>query len=385
MEIRNNEVHIHDVRLYGCDGNTFTDYEEVAGCPYLYKMKLEGKEEIIESYPLLYGRMIHKILWAVEKEDLSPEEALKKYFDPKVGSEGFDEAMIDLERMMARSEQNLVTLDSEVFLRLPLFEYKGKTYWYVGTLDKVEYNPDDKEIMYYRDFKSNRSPFSQAQLDRDIQFTGYNVLLEENLGRFCKMTGQDPEKIRVVGILDAIKFYTLYTARSYSQKDRFKAWIESMARMILDDKKGRQVLNSGCGYCHVRYECKEFKKLDKTGEKFLLEIGDAKKLGERVKVMHKLKELRGLIDKEIKMVQDELKKYPGVYDGVDYKMVQKFKKVIDLPKLHKEVGIDFYRLVNLVMRELNNYMYDHPELEPVVKSMIKEIHDGYTLSSSAVK
>lgn len=385
MKILNNELHIHDVFLYGCDGDDmFTDYEDLAGCPYLYKLKTEGKEPQLTSYELAYGRMYHKMMWAVAKEDLTPEEALKKYYDPFVGTKGFDEAWIDIERMMRRQERNTIVLDAEIELRLPLFEYKGEIIWYVGTLDTVEYDPDDDRMIFYRDYKTNRSPMSQDDIDRNLQFTGYSVLVEENLEKLCKNIGYDPETVNVIGILDMIKFYSLYTSRSESQKERFKAWIESMARKILDDKKGRRVLNSSCGYCHVRFDCPEFDKIVHTGERYLIEMKEAEKLADRVKIMHKLQDIRLVMDKVIKSVQEELKKHPGVYDGMKYELVQKTKNTVDLPKLHSVTGMDFYSLVTATMQRLKNYVIDHPEMEDVVMSLVSEVFDGYTLKKTRV-
>lgn len=355
MQIPRNRLRMSLIRLYGvASGLGVREFGVDEGCPARYKAVIVDERKEPFSEVRAYGSVIHKALYLAEELGIPLlDEALQRAWNPQLPPQMFEEARRDLQRYMERGGLNLSTLAVEQTLGMPLMEYNGEKYFYQGTLDWIGLNPEDPTLLYYADYKTNRAPISQEDLDNDIQFCGYAALLRHNLD---KIYPEAPKDVKIVGILEQLKYYTLYVEKNDEQLEMFKSWAEAVARAIIDDRKGKPVLNLRCNSCPIRFDCQEFLSLPKKGITLIDSFSKTTSLEERVKLMVEAEGVRRGLNSLIDSVKDELMERPGVYDGREYSIVSRWGKEYNLPELHGVMGAAFYSVVKVIEKRLEEYL-----------------------------
>jgi len=381
MIVPENKARISLLRQYGKVPG-LDIFEELNGCPQRYKSYIEGKREE-KSYPLMYGTMIHEILWlAEEKEVPLLPNALEQCWNPQLPPEAYQEAVDDLTNFLDKGGLNLSMLCVEKELEMPLMEYKGEVYTFGGRIDWIGLNPEEPSVLYFVDYKSNRSPTSQNSLDLDLQMAAYGALIQANLSELIL----DMEPSKIMGILEQLKFNTLYTEITDERIEMFKSWASAMVRAIIDDEECKPVLNSWCGSCFRRFDCEEFKSLPDKGLELIASYSvNSTSLAERVGMMEKAKEVKRGLDNIIKAVKEELITIGGgVYDGFEYSPVTGWKKEYNLPALHDVLGVDFYNVIGVVEKDLSQYERRNLEKKSQIESLRQKVPGSLRLQIKKV-
>ena len=382
MRLPNNCLHISTARAYGAiPGLEFEGIEELQGCPsrYMKYIHKRYKEPMVAGpSPLVYGRVIHQALYLAEREEvpLLPD-ALAKSWDTSLPPEMYVEAEEDLSAFLEKGGLDLTCVYVEKSLKMPLMEWNGKPYTFGGRLDWIGLDPTDDNTIWYCDYKSNRSPMSQVELEADVQFTGYSALIRANITDLFPGMSSD---VRIVGILEQLKFNTMYVEKTDEEIDVFIAWAVAVANRILEDKKGKPRLNRWCGNCTDRWECPAWKGLPGEGETLLDRMAGASTLLERVEIKHRIEKIRSSLDKAVDAVKEELIQSPGEYDGINYEVADKWQTVTDMVKLHEALGVGFYGVVKVVQYLLDSYAKKNPRAKPDIKAAQERQISGVKLA-----
>lgn len=381
MRIPDNTLYMSRVKTYGSIGFEMEGVDEEPGCPRLYRAKYEDfRIREPASAAASYGSLIHDALYLSEQEDLPPlPDALDKAverLDVTIDAGLYDEAVRDLTKYMDREDRGRATIAVEQHLTAPLVEIDGIQYFFGGYIDKLEIDPDDPHTIYVVDYKTNRQPPSQSSVDRNNQFTMYCALVRANLDKY--MPGVDPDEVRFVGVMDAIKWYELETWKEGWQLDQFLDWLSAICRRIVADQDALPVLNDGCSWCPVKYDCPEFKRLPGKGDTIADRMSTTTDLEQRVFLMQQAQlTIKGL-DKIVKEVKAELldqavKGTPVTANGVTYQAEDAWENQFDIPKLHELLGEMFYNVVTPTAYKINAAIKDDPEKKNQLDAITQRI------------
>lgn len=388
MRIPNDTLHITTARTYGAiPGLEFETIEQMQGCPARYRKYVhEGQREQRPAGPdpLAYGRTIHKALYLAEAEDvpLLPD-ALARSWETSLPPEMYAEAEQDLRAFLEKGgiAGGLTCLHVEKRLDMPLMEWNGKPYRFGGIVDWIGVDPSDENTLYICDYKTNRSPTSRADLEKDVQMTGYAKLAVENIGTIAP--GMDVQ--RVVVMMEQLKFETLFAEKTEEDLETFTAWASAVANRILEDKKGHPKLNRWCGHCPDRWECPEWIKLPGEGATLMDRLAGASTLEDRVKLIHQVAAIRNKLDQMVDSVREELIQSPGEYDGMAYELAEKWETDTDLIQLHAALGPRFYDYVKVRAMDLKQYVKANPEEAGKIEACQRSIVNGVRLAKHKIK
>jgi hypothetical protein len=357
MEIPKNNVSISLLRQYGPVSELDLDeHEEMYGCPYRYKKFILERMERPFSFPLEYGTMIHAALAKAEETEIPLlPDCLEDVWDAQLPAEAYDEAVQDLTCFLDRGGLNLSMIAVEKDLSTYLVTINGKKYRFRGRLDWIGFNTEETNTLYFADYKTNRSPTSQAELDRNIQMAGYGMLLKENLDLIAPGMF-DKETVKIVGILEQLKWNTLYTHIDQGRMDLFVSWARAITKAILSDDEAKPRLNKYCGHCPLKFDCEVFTDLSTDGKTLIDAYTSTRSLSERVELMQKAQTIKSGLESIVKEVREELlNNGGGIFGDIEYFISQKWEKTYDLVALHKALGLDFYSIIKVVEKTLDAY------------------------------
>lgn len=365
INIPNSTLSNNQITKFGSGGFELVIGEGHAGCPKLYKAQYIDKTVPEQSaYPLSFGITMHEALYLMEKEEITPEEALKKAWDTRLTQKDFDEALNDLRNVIERGGvlPNLHTVNVEQRIKKLLYvdEEYGEIY-YQGILDWIGIG-EEYDVLYFADYKTDRAPWSQEDAQNWVQGKSYAWLLQDSEYLEKELPGIDNPLI--VGLVELTKFYTLQVAYNEEDIEAWRAWAEATARKILREKDFAPQLNKGCNWCPIKNDCEAWLGLPEHGTT-LLEKLNVTPLEERINLIDEAKETKKKLDKLIKDTEAE------VYEKVasegaqsigkyDFKLEGSLSsKVVDLPKLHDTMGDKFYELCGFTITNLKKWAKDN--------------------------
>lgn len=370
MRIPKNTIRVSHLRTYGTSGFAMEGVTEEAGCPALYKAKyVTHSLKEPRSYPLEYGTLVHDAFYLAEEENLPLlPDALEKAWgriEVPLGPDAYAEAFSDLQSYMDRPEDAYACVAVEQDLSAPLMEIDGSEYFFGGRLDWIGVDPEDPLTLIVRDYKSNRQPPSQKGVDDDNQMTHYIALVRANLHLY--LPGVDPRDVTIIGQLDAFKWYVVSTQRDHETLDRYLDWLRAMTRRIVQDEEAEPVLNDGCSYCPLKYDCKAFRSLPGRGETLADRMSTTTDLTQRAYLMQQAQLVIKSLDAAVKEVQGELKAKaikgdPQTINGIRYETVDDWKTDWDGPKLHEVLGDKFYQVIGVTQYKVDALIKKDPEL-----------------------
>lgn len=250
---------------YGAGGLSLWEGQEVGGCPAQYRARYEdGKVQMFErSAHMAYGSTIHSALHAMEEEAIGPEEALERVWAPELPMERMREAKNDLEKYLSRGGPMAIfgTLAVELNLHALLYEDEdfGPVH-YGGYVDWLGVDVQNPATLHLVDYKSGWAIPSREDVMGNVQLMGYDYLVRKNWRRLG-MSGR-PD---VVCHIDAIKWRDVEVKFSDHQIEDWRDWAAAIARKILRDDDAKPVLNPGCGWCPIKLDCKQFRRLPGLG------------------------------------------------------------------------------------------------------------------------
>ena len=242
------------LRTYGVPVMDDDGLEAARGCPRKYKAhyidKTGGDEN---SYPLRYGSMLHDVFYRMERDGSNPVEALTAAWDPELPRTAWDEASADLDRYMSRGASPMdrgqaIAVELHLSALLYIDEDFGPIY-YQGYVDWLGWDGEVANQLWVVDYKTNRTPPKEVDLDGDIQMPGYVWLVLQQWERWSRV------RPNIVATFDAIKYRPISVKYTADDIDRWQAWAEATARRILRDNDATPKLNTSCSTCPVRVDC----------------------------------------------------------------------------------------------------------------------------------
>lgn len=372
MQIPDRTVYPSRLRTYGTAGFRMNGISEEAGCPRLFKLKYQEKAiKEPSAYVLEYGSLVHDALYLAEEEDLpllpNALDAAVQRSDVPLGPEAYEEAVKDLTRYLDRRDDHLATIAVEQHLKAPLVEIGGEQYYMGGYIDRLAIDPDDPYTLYVIDFKTSRTPPSQAQVDANNQMTHYAALVRGNLDKY--MPNVDPKDVRIITVIDAIKWYPVYSERQHWQLDEYVDWCSAMTRRIVGDEEGAPVLGPACSNCAAKYDCSEFLGLPGEGKTVADRMSKTTDLEQRVLLMQQaemtVKALKAMIEEVMTEVKAEA---PMEVAGIRYEMVDDYRTEWDLAALQDVLGQRFLNVVSVTGYKVDDVVHHSPELKQQVEA-----------------
>lgn len=344
-------------RTYGAGGFHLDAQEAAKGCPRQYQAKyvLGTIPPEPPSYPLEYGSAFHRVLHLME-EGMTPDEALTEAFgNPTEGSplglDAWEEAREDLDRYMERGAtptDRFGTLASEVELKALLYEDEeyGPIY-YRGFIDWLGIDLDMHNVLHVVDYKTNRTPPKEADLEGDVQMRGYHWLVMKNAHQW--MNGN----VRIVTHYDAVKFREVQTAYTDQQIEDWESWAIAVARRILRDREFPAVLNDGCAHCPIRRDCPAFATLPEVGRGIAEGASTFETAEGRLLWRDDANRVRLVLEKAVKSIDAEIRAEAEaapdqtlVVGNQQFVVEPRYVSSVDLPRLHQVLGDTFYQVVS---------------------------------------
>lgn len=372
-------------RTYGAADVALDDQEADEGCPRLYFAKYVAEEKLPPrewSYELAYGSMFHRVLYMMEEDGLDPDAALQAAWDDKLPFSAFEEARGDLHRYIERGatpRDRYATLAVEVELEAVLFTHPDAgEVRYRGVIDWIGVDPDDPRTLHIVDYKTNRSPFRNADLLGDVQTRSYHWLLAENVGRF--IPGGGP--VNIVVHLDAVKFREVTIRYTDSQIDDWHSWAVAIAMTILADEKHEPTINTYCGRCPIRHDCPAFQGLPATGEALVEAKQGELSPEQQLEWRDRANRVRLVLEKSVKAIDDKLKADALQAGGLAigqwvWEVGIETETVIDLRALHAALGDRFYDVVTTSKTAIARHTGDaDPSTLSAVQAAISQIAVG---------
>lgn len=366
MEVEEQQVKIPDgpngfptlsasqFRTYGAGGFRLEDQEDDKGCPSLYFAKYVAEERLPEqakSYELRYGSMFHQMLYRMEEDGLTPDQALVECFDVTLPPEAMEEARRDLyayiERGAAPHDRfGTLAVETDLFALLYVDPDFGPIY-YRGVIDWIGVDTEDATTLHVVDYKTNRSPFSAGDIEGDVQMRGYHWLVAQNAESLVP-AGRRPN---IVTHLDAVKFRETQIRYTEQQIDDWHSWAVAVARTILRDDEHRPTLNTRCDSCPINSDCEAFQGMAATAQQIEAgKPGAGKSPEDLVRWRDEANRMRLILEKSVKAIDGQLadvadKEGGLVAGGYQWSREFSMQTVFDLQALHQILGPVFYSIV----------------------------------------
>jgi hypothetical protein len=349
----------NQLRKYGAGG--FGGQEESRGCPRQYFARYVEHRVVEDRDPsgrMAYGSMFHDVLHRIERDDVTPDEALEQAFPPDMSPELFTEARSDLLQYLSRGSSpadRYATIGTEMDLHDFLYEDdEHGPIWCRAILDWAGIDPEFPNIVHGVDYKTNQQPPSTEDVKGDIQLKMQAYLLDLYARRVLKI----PNPI-VIMHLDCVKWREIEITYSESAMEDWHAWATAVCRKILRDNDHLPVLNKDCAQCPVSFDCPAYEALPDA----------AKLLAGMMPAVDELEKMLAWRDSANKMrllLKKAVEKADAVLTGIaeregeliigktTYVLGTSWTTEIDLVSLHRAIGADFYRVVRTSKTAIEN-------------------------------
>lgn len=335
-----------------------------------------------------YGHAIHETLWAIEEDDLSDEQAILATF--KRWTRWLDPS--DLERLkrdiaVYRSRDvgpEWKTVLNEGELRMFLMEYKGERWFFRGKIDRLYQHRQHPGLFLHKDWKSSKWPKSEEEIDNDLQFWSYNLLIHDYYPE-CEELRQSYDMLGAGAVTAATK--------NAQAREQIREWLQLAAMAVIDDDDLQEdgllkpSWNEWCPWCPLKMDCTEvtqgltryadatlkaiapsipiLKKDGSPGKRTEVKL-DVDMFDDYVRELPKVGRARQTMERFEKTVRDSLRRMPEQSrDALGARLLEKTLTEWgpdDLRAVHDLVGDDaFYHLVGLTKTSVESfYPKDHP-------------------------
>ena len=361
-------VSISQLRTYGAGGEYIEGQEDDRGCPRLYRAKYVDRTVPRQvTYPLAYGTFVHQVLYLIEGDGLTPQEAIEASFGPGDDPAMLTEIRADLDRYLSRGatpSDVYATIGTEVELDAVLFHLAdGTPLMFRGIIDRLMVDPEDPGTVHVVDYKTNRFPPSTADVEGDMQLKSYAWLVLRNLGEL----GISHTSPRVVVHLDAIKWGEIEVTYGPDVLDDWHTWACAVVRGIVDDEDAEPVINPGCGYCPIRWDCPAYTSLPATAAGLAGALPGIDDLEARVAWRDAASKVRLLLEKAVAEIDaglaaQALTSGEFTVGESTWSARERWSDLWDLSALHGLLGDRFYRVVNVVKSRVAEECRDDPSL-----------------------
>ena len=212
---------------------------------YIYELKLEKS-----THPAAHlGSAIHK---ALENYVAKGTDLIQAYNDaykesPLTSKAYYDDGKAIIESLIKRGiiDEGSTPLATEQPFDLVL----DNGVRLKGVIDRVDKIRDD--LIEITDYKSTKYPFTQKEIDNNIQVGVYSLVAREHLY---------PGYPLILITFDFVRYHRMGTFRTDSQLEALKIYLATMKAKIESDENPEGTVGSHCRYCDYRVMCPEYKK-----------------------------------------------------------------------------------------------------------------------------
>lgn len=377
------------LRAYGAGEISLASGETERGCPRQYKAKYVDKDAppTHRSFPLVYGSYVHDVLYRMEEDGLTPDEALVQCLPPELGPEHMEEARQDIESYMQRGASptdlyGTVGVEKDLAALLYVDEEYGEI-WFRGIIDWMGVDLDNPDILHFADYKTNRTPPSRDQVRRDHQLKAYHWLVQQHVDTYGAR--------RVVAHLDAIKWHDIEVPFTDMEIEEWRTWAEAICRQILRDEDAKPKLNPACDWCPVKETCPAYVALPKSAQALAGGVTELTDPAQRLRWRDAANKVRLLLEKQVKEIDkgfaDEAERAGRLTVGnTAWDIETDWRDQIDLHQLHDVLGERFYRVVTAsktsIGRETKN---DGTDMVAAVQACIERVPVGTKITKKEKK
>lgn len=308
----------------------------------------------------VYGSAIHLAI-AVTEEGASDEvaigSAMEEYggwLDPEDQEQLAEDLVIYHERDYAGVE----TVGSEDNLRVPLFEWEGRTIYFRFTLDRLYRRIDNPNSFIHIDYKSSAHRKSDAEVHGDLQLWAYNFAIHEWW----------PEVEDLYQLYDQLKFGRVPTRKNEDQRAEIKRWLTSQVKVILETEDTHPKFNQWCPWCPLMESCSEPKRVSEWARTRIAELAPegadvtglaAADLESYVGPLDDFETVRKCIKRYEESVKDVIRQLPdqrrrelGFYLSPSSK--DEFDREARIA-VHRTTGDDFYDLIGITKSAVERF------------------------------
>jgi RecB family exonuclease len=337
-------VSVTQLRRYGADDLRMDDGEDVRGCPraylHTYCVPKEQRAPEITTEAQMVGTALHRALALTETENLGPEDALGRVWPAMLGPDAWADALQTLHRYLDRAADvsTLGNLAVELDLRTEL--YVDDDFGPVmlrGIIDRVDIDLTEDDLLWVTDLKSGKRPPSVDAARRDSQLKAYDLLVRANAPNLWRI-----ERPRVACRLDAMRYRDIVVRHTAEELEEWREWAAAVSRTILRDEEAAPVLNEGCSWCRVRFDCPAWTALPDVADTVL-----ARQAGQDPEALYaeleRLEATGKRIEARAKEVRAALEEIAFRHGGLEvggsvWRPDTKWEKEVDLPCLHAVLG-----------------------------------------------
>lgn len=371
MELPNDEIGISDI-------NAWRD------CPR--RMSFSMKRHTAEGEPPeaaiehAYGSCIHDVFQAIEEKGLTDELAVAAAFDKwawALEPDDLDQLKKDVQTYRERDFIGVRTLANEQEFRVPLLEHEGRTIYFRFRLDRLYQRIDNASVFIHVDFKSSKWRKTESEVHKDRQLWAYNWAIHQFF----------PECDTLIQHYDQLRYGSPTTRKSDEERTRIAQWLREQVRVILaDDSVQADGLleprfNQWCPYCPLVGSCSVIDHLSDFARSEIAALSPSKEVADTVgldatpfeQYIAKLDEVEDAekVLKEYKeRVRDIIKRLPtSERERMGFKLSGRNSDVFTpeaMRAMHELLGEEFYMLVGVTKKRLDDLFADDPRKEQVL-------------------
>jgi thiol-disulfide isomerase/thioredoxin len=371
MQLPNDEIGISDIMAH-------------RECPR--RMSFSMKRHTTEGEPPeaarehAYGSCIHDVFQAIEEKGLSDELAIAAAFDKwswALEPDDLEQLKKDVETYRERDFVGVRTLAVEQEFRVPLLEHEGRTIYFRFRLDRLYQRLDNASVFLHVDYKSSKWRKTEAEVHKDPQMWSYNFGIHSFF----------PECETLIQHYDQLRYGSITTRKSDEERARIAEWLREQVRVILADDSIQPdgllepKFNQWCPYCPIIGSCSVIDHLSDFARSEIAALSPSKEVADTVgldatpfeQYIAKLDEVEDAekVLKEYKeRVRDIIKRLPtSERERMGFKLSGRNSDVFTpeaMRAMHELLGEEFYMLVGVTKKRLDDLFADDPRKEQVL-------------------
>jgi PD-(D/E)XK nuclease superfamily protein len=327
-----------------------------------------------------YGSCIHDVFQAIEEKGLTDELAIAAAFDKwawALEPDDLDTLKKDVATYRERDFIGVRTLAVEQEFRVPLLEHEGRTIYFRFRLDRLYQRIDNASVFIHVDYKSSKWRKTEEEVHKDTQMWAYNWGVHQFF----------PECATLVQHYDQLRHGSITTRKSAEQREMIAEWLREQVRAILaDDSQQEDGLlkprfNQWCPWCPIIGSCSVVDQLSDFARSEIVALTPDKDAADKVGIdgtpfeqyVEKLEDVEGAekVLAEFKTrVRDIIKKLPtSEQNRLGFRLSGRNSDVFTpeaMRQMHELLGDEFYLLVGVTKKRLDELFSDDPRKEQVL-------------------
>lgn len=332
-----------------------------------------------------YGSCIHDVFEAIEDRGLTDALAVEAAFDKwawALEPDDLKQLKKDVQTYREREFIGVRTLANEQEFRVPLLEHEGETIYFRFKLDRLYQRIDNAAVFIHIDFKSSKWRKSEGEVHEDTQMWAYNWGIHQFF----------PECETLVQHYDQLRFGDITTRKSPEQREQIAEWLRQQVRAILaDDSESEDDgllvprFNQWCPYCPIIGSCSVVDQLSDFAKSEIAVLTPSKEDAAKVGVdaapfenyVAKLDDVEGaqkVLEEFKDRVRSVIKKLPtSERERMGFKLSPRNSDIFTpeaMRQMHELLGEDFYLLVSVTKKRLDDLLADDVRL-PAVKGLAR--------------